>query len=131
MSEVTSVNGQTGAVVLTATNVEAIPNSKAGKPEGVATLNGSGELPTSQLPPSVITGSHFVEHEGNIAIGTSLSDVTTGTNNTAYGVGALGDITTGSSNVAIGGSALAVAKEASANIAVGEKALASNNKGNF
>lgn len=55
MSEVTSVNGQTGVVVLAAANVGAVSASEAGQPSGVATLNGSGELPEAQLPSSVET----------------------------------------------------------------------------
>jgi hypothetical protein len=57
MSEVTSVNSKTGEVVLKATDVEAVPESEAGQPGGVATLNGSGELPEAQLPSSVVTSS--------------------------------------------------------------------------
>jgi hypothetical protein len=57
MSEVTSVNGQTGAVVLTPADVGAVAASEAGQPSGVATLNSSGELPEAQLPGSVVTSS--------------------------------------------------------------------------
>ncbi|MGA7703812.1 MAG: hypothetical protein WB998_02835 [Solirubrobacteraceae bacterium] len=57
MSEVTSVNGQTGAVVLTAADVEAVPTSAEGQPEGVATLDGSGLLSAAQVPSSVERGS--------------------------------------------------------------------------
>ena len=53
MSEVSSVNGMTGAVVLTAADVEAVPTSAEGKPSGVATLDGSGVLAGAQLPSSV------------------------------------------------------------------------------
>jgi hypothetical protein len=53
MSEVTSVNGQTGAVELTAADVEAVPESSVGVAGGVATLDGSGKLPEGQLPSSV------------------------------------------------------------------------------
>jgi len=55
MSEVTSVNGKTGAVVLKATEVEAVPTSEVGQPSGVASLDGSGKLPETQLPSSVVT----------------------------------------------------------------------------
>jgi hypothetical protein len=54
VSEVTSVNGKAGEVVLAATDVKAIPESEAGAPDGVATLNSSGELPEAQLPSSVL-----------------------------------------------------------------------------
>ncbi len=57
MSEVTSVNGQTGVVVLTAADVSAVAESEAGQPSGVATLNGSGELTAAQLPGSVVSSS--------------------------------------------------------------------------
>jgi hypothetical protein len=57
MSEVTSVNGMTGTVVLTAADVEAVPTSAEGQPSGVATLNGSGVLEEAQLPSSVASGS--------------------------------------------------------------------------
>jgi hypothetical protein len=63
MSEVTSVNTKTGAVVLKAADVEAIPASEAGQPGGVATLNGSGELPEAQLPGSVASKSEVSTEE--------------------------------------------------------------------
>jgi hypothetical protein len=59
MSEVTSVNGKTGAVVLTSADVEAVPSSAVGKPNGVATLNASGVLPEGQLPGSVVSESRI------------------------------------------------------------------------
>jgi hypothetical protein len=55
MTEVTSVNGKTGAVSLTATDVAAVPATDAGSPNGVATLNGSGELSEAQLPSFAVT----------------------------------------------------------------------------
>ncbi len=66
MTEVTSVNGQTGAVVLTATDVEAVPESVVGQPSGVASLNGSGVLPEAQLPSSVVSSSTEVELGGSL-----------------------------------------------------------------
>ncbi len=62
MSEVTSVNGQTGAVVLTPADVEAVPDSSLGVAGGVATLGGSGKLPEAQLPSSVVSGSAGATH---------------------------------------------------------------------
>jgi hypothetical protein len=59
MSEVTSVNGQTGVVVLTPADVEAVPDSSLGVAGGVATLGGSGKLPEGQLPSSVVSSSHI------------------------------------------------------------------------
>jgi hypothetical protein len=43
--------------MLTATDVEAVPQAEIGQPNGVATLNGSGELPEVQLPSSVANSS--------------------------------------------------------------------------
>jgi hypothetical protein len=57
MSEVTSVNGHTGAVVLKAADVEAVPTSAEGQPGGVATLDGSGVLSEAQVPSSVVNDS--------------------------------------------------------------------------
>ncbi len=57
MSEVTSVNGHTGAVVLSASDVEAVPTSSEGKPSGVATLDSGGVLHEAQLPSSVASSS--------------------------------------------------------------------------
>jgi hypothetical protein len=57
VTEVTSVNGQTGAVVLTAADVGAIPSSAAGEPNGVATLNSGKKLPEEQLPNAVVSSS--------------------------------------------------------------------------
>lgn len=48
---VDSVNGQTGAVGLTAADVGAIPAAEKGAVSGVATLDTSGLVPVSQLPP--------------------------------------------------------------------------------
>ena len=47
---ITSVNSKTGDVVLTASDVSAIPSSEKGAANGVATLDASGLVPTSQLP---------------------------------------------------------------------------------
>jgi hypothetical protein len=55
VSEVTSVNGKAGAVVLAAADLEAVPESAVGQPGGVATLNGSGTLTEAQLPSSVVS----------------------------------------------------------------------------
>jgi hypothetical protein len=77
MSEVTSVNGKTGAVVLKATDVEAIPESEAGEPSGVATLNSGGELLEAQLPSSVETSRPKLlgEVEGVVKLLGSEADV--------------------------------------------------------
>ncbi len=57
MSEVTSVNGKTGAVTLAASDVGAVPTSEVGQPNGVASLNSGGKLPEAQLPSSVVASS--------------------------------------------------------------------------
>jgi hypothetical protein len=91
MSEVTSVNGKTGAVVLTAANVEAVPGSEVGQANGVASLNSSGVLPEAQLPSSVVTSKQVRTSEslGNTAVGVgALVADTTGVHNTAIGEGA-------------------------------------------
>ncbi|MFD9952482.1 hypothetical protein [[Kitasatospora] papulosa] len=48
--EVASVNGKTGAVILTATDVAAISTAAAGAPSGVATLDATGKVPAEQVP---------------------------------------------------------------------------------
>lgn len=47
---VTSVNGETGAVVLDASNVGAIASTTKGIANGVAELDANGKVPSAQLP---------------------------------------------------------------------------------
>lgn len=47
---VTSVAGRTGAVVLTSSDVSAVPLSQKGAASGVATLDSGTKVPTSQIP---------------------------------------------------------------------------------
>lgn len=47
---VSSVNGQTGVVVLTAANVNAVPTSAVGAANGVASLDASTLVPVAQIP---------------------------------------------------------------------------------
>lgn len=47
---VSSVNGESGDVLLEAADVGAIPASQKGAASGVATLDGSGRVPQSQIP---------------------------------------------------------------------------------
>jgi hypothetical protein len=68
MSEVISVNEQTGVVVLTATDVKAISGAEAGQPEGVATLDSSGRLPEAQLPSSVVSSPADPSASGEIPV---------------------------------------------------------------
>ncbi|MFI0739353.1 hypothetical protein ACH4PU_14875 [Streptomyces sp. NPDC021100] len=50
---VRSVNGvSAAAVVLSAADVRAVPDTAPGAPGGVATLDAAGKVPASQLPPS-------------------------------------------------------------------------------
>ena len=50
---ITSVNGKTGAVILTPTDVEAVPAASVGVASGVAGLDAGAKVPTQQLPDSV------------------------------------------------------------------------------
>lgn len=52
---VDSVNGMIGNVTLTATNVDAVPNSDRGAASGVAQLDSSSHLVAAQLPTTVLT----------------------------------------------------------------------------
>lgn len=57
---VSSVNGQTGAVVLTAADVNAVPTSAEGAANGVATLDASSHIPAAQ-------GANFYSRQIEIA----------------------------------------------------------------
>ncbi|AHB12144.1 tail protein [Xylella phage Paz] len=59
---VDSVNGKTGAVVLTASDVDALPTTAAGS--SLATLSG-GKIPNSQLPALAITETYVVSSEAS------------------------------------------------------------------
>lgn len=50
LAPVTSVNGKTGALTLTATDVSAVPTSQKGSAGGVATLDGNTLVPLAQIP---------------------------------------------------------------------------------
>ena len=50
---VTSVNNKTGDVTLTADDVEAVPSTSVGVPSGVAELDSTGKLVSSQIPGTV------------------------------------------------------------------------------
>lgn len=49
-TSVTAVNGQTGQVYLTASDIGAISSSEKGAADGIATLDGSGKILNNQLP---------------------------------------------------------------------------------
>lgn len=55
---VTSVAGRTGAVVVTSSDVGAIPSAYRGAPNGVASLDASSKVPTAQIPS--LAGSYLV-----------------------------------------------------------------------
>jgi hypothetical protein len=58
-ANVTSVQGQTGAVSITAANIGAVPTSSLGVANGVATLGINGTIPMSELPPSIVGGLNY------------------------------------------------------------------------
>lgn len=50
VNDVNSVNGKTGAVTITLSELGGIANTEKGTASGVATLDSSGKIPTAQLP---------------------------------------------------------------------------------
>lgn len=60
---VTSVNSSTGAVVITADSLSAIPTSQKGAASGVASLDASGFVPMSQMNPGVVERLYVVTDE--------------------------------------------------------------------
>jgi hypothetical protein len=76
VSEVNSVNGKAGAVVLAATDVEAVPESEVGQPDGVATLDVSGKLPEAQLPSSVVSSSRKARSEVSGVVAVNFAEGT-------------------------------------------------------
>jgi len=71
---VLSVNGLTGAVVLTAASVGAVDLTQKGAAFGVATLDGAGKVPSSQLPLDAVTSVNA--KTGDVVLTTS--DITEG-----------------------------------------------------
>lgn len=65
---VASVNSLTGAVVLTAADVSAIPTSQKGVASGVATLDGSTLVPFAQLPTGTTSSTVAVGNHAHGAI---------------------------------------------------------------
>ncbi|MGW3166989.1 hypothetical protein ACWC9Q_29845 [Streptomyces sp. NPDC001142] len=66
---VSSVNGRTGDVVLTTSDVDAIPASSAGAPSGVATLDATGRVPAAQLPTAAVQSVNG--QTGTVVLGAS------------------------------------------------------------
>lgn len=59
-SAITSVNGKTGEVSLTAADVNAVSSGVVGLPNGVAALDANGKVPTGQLPAGSGSGTAVV-----------------------------------------------------------------------
>ena len=85
---VSSVNGKTGAVVLTASDVNAIPTTQKGEANGVATLGSDGKLTPSQAPESssaeifsktLTTSGWTMGSDGRYKQDVSVTGVTTST----------------------------------------------------
>jgi hypothetical protein len=80
---VDSVNGQVGVVVLDAADVGAVDAADVGVAGGVAELDGSGKVPSSQLPALALTDVYVVNsevaqlalaaQEGDVAVRTDLN----------------------------------------------------------
>lgn len=64
---ITSVNGQTGVVVLTAANVGALATTARGAVNGVASLDSGTKVPTAQIPDLTSTYLAFEDQWGNQA----------------------------------------------------------------
>ena len=78
---VTSVNGKTptnGSVTLAASDVSAVPSSAVGAANGVASLNNSSQVPTSQLGSGMASSSNFLRGDGTWAIPASGSSTLAG-----------------------------------------------------
>lgn len=73
----TTVNGHVGAsITLTASDVGAVASDEKGAAGGVASLDGSGKIPSSQLPPLAISDTHVVADEtAMLALDAQVGDV--------------------------------------------------------
>lgn len=101
----------------------SIAGDVLGAPNGLATLDASGLVPLSQLPPigaSLDGDTTPLNTFLGVGAGTAI---TAGVGNTAEGVNALNLLTTGTSNTAIGDGALGTTTTASSSTAVGYRAL--------
>ncbi|WP_145498645.1 hypothetical protein [Streptomyces sp. CFMR 7] len=89
--EVASVNGQTGAVMLGADDVGAIPTTARSAPSGVAALDATGKVPAEQLPaPAAAPVQSVNGHTGAVVLAAGdVGAAATGHTHTAAAVGAL------------------------------------------
>lgn len=145
---VSSVNGKTGAVVLGAADVEAVPASEIMELPGENTAIGEGAFASFVGESKAehekhrgntaygwhalhsLSGTSVTSTEDNTAIGSqALGFLTTGGGNTAVGENAGVNITSGEENVAVGCESLAAQQTATGNIAVGFRSLYSNTTG--
>lgn len=69
---VTSFNGLTGNVVQTAADLNAVPTTAVGQPNGVASLDSSGKVPAGQLPD--VSGGFILSTEKGAASGVATLD---------------------------------------------------------
>lgn len=109
---VSSVNGQVGNVVLTATNVSAVATSAVGAASGVAQLDSTTRLPAAQLPTTalvsgqlgVANGIATLDGTGHLTAGqlnapvTSVNTQTGAVSLTAANVGAVATSARGTAN---------------------------------
>lgn len=97
--------------------------------DGISTFTGRDALTSVEVlnatPQFVLAGSIETLDFGitNLALGSDMSNVTTGSNNTFYGVDAGKSITVGEINIGIGPGALENAIEASDNVAIGSNSM--------
>lgn len=88
---VSSVNGDTGAVLLTAADVDAIPAAAKSAAGGVAPLDSTGKVPAAFLPPASAGGVTSVNTKTGAVVlaAADVGAVATGAKGTANGVAAL------------------------------------------
>lgn len=90
VDSVTSVNGETGAVVLDAADVGAIALTEKGIANGVATLGSDGLVPASQLPPVAVGVSSVNGETGDVVLDAAdVGAVALADKGTANGVASL------------------------------------------
>src|SRR6202030_2163279 len=131
---ITVTNGP-GSITIAASGsgvVETITGNTGGS---ISPAAGNINIVTANATP-VFAGSGSTETldfaaPGNLALGSSLSSVTTATQNTALGVGALSSLTTGTNNSALGFNAGHALTSGFDNVALGAFALDANTTGSY